>query len=160
MFFPFQSEKPRKPRKAKKDKDENKPKRPPTAFMLYLNSMREQIKKDNPGISVTEIAKKGGELWKQLSDKSEWNDKASKAKEEYNTAMKDYTESGGGKDKEVTKKTAKDTKKKEKPSKKETVSKESPVKSAGFKSKEYISDSDSSSNDESDKKVTFCSNLN
>ena len=38
--------------------------------MLWLNESREKIKKDNPGITVTEIAKKGGELWRELTDKS------------------------------------------------------------------------------------------
>lgn len=38
--------------------------------MLWLNDSREQIKKDNPGISITEVAKKGGELWRELKDKS------------------------------------------------------------------------------------------
>lgn len=38
--------------------------------MLYLAEMREQIKKDNPGISITEITKKAGEMWKEVSDKS------------------------------------------------------------------------------------------
>lgn len=38
--------------------------------MLWLNSSREQIKADNPGIKVTEIAKRGGELWRELKDKS------------------------------------------------------------------------------------------
>lgn len=45
------------------------PKRPLSAYMYWLNDTREQIKKDNPGISVTDIAKKGGELWKQISDR-------------------------------------------------------------------------------------------
>ena len=47
-----------------------KPKRPLSAYMLWLNSAREQIKKENPGIKVTEIAKKGGELWRGMKDKS------------------------------------------------------------------------------------------
>lgn len=68
-YIAFQSEKPRK-KQAKKEKDENKPKRPPTAFMLYLNANREKIKSDNPGIAVTDIAKKGGEMWRDLKDKS------------------------------------------------------------------------------------------
>ena len=38
--------------------------------MIWLNESREQIKKDNPGITVTEIAKKGGELWKELKSKT------------------------------------------------------------------------------------------
>lgn len=69
-YYFIQSEKPRKPRKQKKEKDANKPKRPPTAFMMWLNSARERIKAENPGIAVTEIAKKGGEMWRELKDKS------------------------------------------------------------------------------------------
>ena len=38
--------------------------------MLWLNDARPKIKEDNPGITVTEIAKKGGEMWKELKDKS------------------------------------------------------------------------------------------
>lgn len=34
--------------------------------MLWLNSSRERIKSENPGISVTEISKKAGEMWRQL----------------------------------------------------------------------------------------------
>lgn len=37
--------------------------------MLWLNANRERIKSENPGISVTEISKKAGEMWKQI-DKS------------------------------------------------------------------------------------------
>lgn len=56
--------------KKKKDKDENRPKRATTAFMIWLNEEREKIKAENPGIKVTEIAKKGGELWRELKDKT------------------------------------------------------------------------------------------
>lgn len=41
-----------------------------SAYMLWLNSAREQIKADNPGLKVTEIAKKGGEIWRAMKDKS------------------------------------------------------------------------------------------
>lgn len=34
--------------------------------MLWLNSSRERIKSENPGISITEISKKAGEMWRQL----------------------------------------------------------------------------------------------
>ena len=47
-----------------------RPKRPLSAYMLWLNESREQIKKDNPGMKVTDIAKRGGELWRALKDKS------------------------------------------------------------------------------------------
>ena len=58
-----------KAKKSKKSKDPNAPKRPSTAFMLFMNASREQIKKDFPGLSITEMSKKGGELWKELKDK-------------------------------------------------------------------------------------------
>ncbi|XP_047113836.1 FACT complex subunit Ssrp1 isoform X2 [Schistocerca piceifrons] len=129
------SEKPRKKRE-KKEKDENKPKRPATAFMMWLNASREKIKADNPGIAVTEIAKKGGEMWRELKDKSEWEAKAAKAKEEYNKAMKEY------------KPPPADEKKKEKKEPKKRESKPSPVKAGAYKSKEYISDDSSDTDDE------------
>lgn len=47
-----------------------RPKRPLSAYMLWLNDNREQIKRENPGIKVTEVAKRGGELWRNLKDKS------------------------------------------------------------------------------------------
>lgn len=50
----------------KKQKDKGGPKRPMSAYMLWLNSSRERIKSENPGISVTEISKKAGEMWRQL----------------------------------------------------------------------------------------------
>uniref|UniRef100_T1E2N8 Putative high mobility group non-histone protein n=1 Tax=Psorophora albipes TaxID=869069 RepID=T1E2N8_9DIPT len=76
----------------------DKPKRPLSAYMLWLNSAREGIKKENPGIKVTEIAKKGGELWRGMKDKSEWENKAAEMKEKYNKAVQEYERNGGSKD--------------------------------------------------------------
>lgn len=73
----------------------DKPKRPLSAYMLWLNSARDQIKKENPGIKVTEVAKKGGELWRAMKDKSEWEAKAAKAKEDYESAVRDFEANGG-----------------------------------------------------------------
>ncbi|KAI9582858.1 high mobility group protein D [Glossina fuscipes] len=96
----------------------DKPKRPLSAYMLWLSSAREQIKRENPGIRVTEIAKKGGEIWRSMKDKSEWEAKAAKAKEDYEDAVKEFeanggsTANGGGKKRgKANKKTAKKTKK-------------------------------------------------
>lgn len=74
----------------------DKPKRPMSAYMLWLNSAREQIKADNPGIKVTEIAKKGGEIWRSMKDKSIWEEKAAKAKEQYTKDLESYNANGGG----------------------------------------------------------------
>lgn len=37
--------------------------------MIWMNANREKIKSEHPGLKVTEIAKKAGELWKTV-DKS------------------------------------------------------------------------------------------
>ena len=75
-----------------------KPKRPLSAYMLWLNSARESIKRENPDFKVTEIAKKGGELWRGLKDKSEWEAKAAVAKQNYIRALQEYERNGGGGD--------------------------------------------------------------
>ncbi|GAB0088101.1 FACT complex subunit SSRP1 [Sergentomyia squamirostris] len=134
-----------KPRK-KKEREDGKPKRAATAFMLWLNENRENIKKDNPGIKVTEIAKKGGEMWNSLKDKSVWEERANKEKEKYNEAMKNYKAEGGGKGKKDSEDQGKKRKKDSSPKKSTSMS------GSGFKSKEYISEEDSSSESEEDDK--------
>ncbi|GAB0088100.1 High mobility group protein Z [Sergentomyia squamirostris] len=96
-----------------------KPKRPLSAYMLWLNEHREKIKKDHPGIKVTEIAKKGGEMWRNMKDKREWEAKAAKQKDEYTKLIKEFeanggsTETAGKKRGKSSKKPAKKSKKKE-----------------------------------------------
>ncbi|CAG2170060.1 unnamed protein product, partial [Oppiella nova] len=129
-------------KKQKKEKDENRPKRPMTAYFLWLNENREKLKEKHPGISVTDLSKRAGELWKdKVKDKSKWEQMAVEAKKVYEKQMEDYNAGNF---------TPKSPKKKSKPESK--GSKESPTKSSSqkFKSKEYISDSDSSSNSGSD----------
>lgn len=130
-----------KPKK-KKNKDENAPKRASTAFMLWLNEHRDEIKRENPSLKVTEIAKKGGEMWRELKDKSIWEEKAAKDKERYTNEMKNYKASG---DDSVSKK-----RKKESSSPKKSTSQT--MAGSGFKSKEYISEDDSSSGSDDNKK--------
>ncbi|KAG8511278.1 FACT complex subunit SSRP1 [Galemys pyrenaicus] len=89
----------KKPTEMKKGKDPNAPKRPMSAYMLWLNASREKIKSDHPGISITDLSKKAGEIWKGMSkekkEKQEWDRKAEDARREYEKAMKEY-EGGRG----------------------------------------------------------------
>nr|AAA28914.1 single-stranded recognition protein [Drosophila melanogaster] len=136
-------EKERTKKPSKKKKDSGKPKRATTAFMLWLNDTRESYKRENPGIKVTEIAKKGGEMWKELKDKSKWEDAAAKDKQRYHDEMRNYKpEAGGDSDNEKGGKSSKKRKTEPSPSKKANTS------GSGFKSKEYISDDDSTSSDD------------
>ncbi|CAH0585576.1 unnamed protein product [Chrysodeixis includens] len=149
----------RKEKSKKREKDANAPKRPATAFMLWLNENRKSIVEENPGIKVTEIAKKGGELWRELKDKSEWEEKAAKSKEEYNIAMKKYKDSGAADEfKQKKKQAEKEKKAAEKRSKAPTAASKKAKNNSGagsggkFTSKEYIEDDDSSSDSDNDKK--------
>ncbi|EDW10013.1 FACT complex subunit Ssrp1 [Drosophila mojavensis] len=134
-------------KKTTKKKDSNKPKRPTTAFMLWLSETREQIKRDNPGIKVTEIAKKGGEMWKELKDKSKWEELASKDKQRYQDAMRNYKPGAGGDAASDDDETS-SSKAPKKRSSDVSPTKKSNTSGSGFKSKEYISDDDSTSSDD------------
>ena len=57
-------------RKVKKTKLAGQPKRGQSSYFLWMNANRDDIKKENPDFSIGDIAKKAGELWKGLSDKS------------------------------------------------------------------------------------------
>ena len=54
-------------KRTKAKKDPNAPKKPMTPFMLWLKDNRSKIKEDNPGISVIDVGKKAGVLWKNVS---------------------------------------------------------------------------------------------
>ncbi|KPM08770.1 hypothetical protein NH340_JMT00735 [Sarcoptes scabiei] len=134
-------------KKSKKSKkDENKPKRPQSAFFLWMNENREQIKKQLPGASLTEITKKAGDLWKDVSkeEKSKYEEMYAKAKKQYEKELSEYKASGGNDNEDDRKKSSKKSEQKKSTTK-------SPIKSGQFKSKEYIS-SASSSSDEDDGK--------
>ncbi|KAI8046309.1 high mobility group protein Z-like [Drosophila gunungcola] len=64
----------------------DRPKRPLSSWMLWMKeSGREQIKSENPGLKVTQVAAMGGELWRGMgeSEKSPWKKSASEAMEIY-----------------------------------------------------------------------------
>ena len=39
-----------------------------SAYMAWLNDNREKIKEENPGVSVTEVSKIAGQMWKKVED--------------------------------------------------------------------------------------------
>lgn len=68
----------------------NRPKRPTTqSYILFLNENRERIKNESPGLSVTGIAKRGGELWKELPivEQNQWKQKATEARDRYRQSV-------------------------------------------------------------------------
>ncbi|PWA86980.1 high mobility group box domain-containing protein [Artemisia annua] len=90
-------------KKAKKERDPSKPKRPPTAFFLFMDDFRKEFKEahpDNKKISL--VAKEGGEKWKSMTDEEKkcYTDKAAELKEEYQKALENPTEAAKETDKE------------------------------------------------------------
>ncbi|XP_047323966.1 high mobility group B protein 7-like [Impatiens glandulifera] len=76
----------KKTKKEKKIKDPNAPKRPPTAFFIFMDEFRKTFKEANPDCkSVATVAKEGGEKWKSLTDeeKKTYRDKHAELKAEY-----------------------------------------------------------------------------
>eukprot|EP00057_Strongylocentrotus_purpuratus_P013181 XP_011667655.1 PREDICTED: FACT complex subunit SSRP1 [Strongylocentrotus purpuratus] len=147
------SDKPRK--KVKQEKDANRPKRPTTGYMLWLNDQREDIKEQFPGISVTDLTKKAGEMWQKLGDtgKAKWNEIAGEKKKEYEIAMEEYRERAAEEGYEPATvsggKKTKSSSGKSKPKKTSPSPKKSSAGSGGnYKSKEYISSESSSDNND------------
>merc|ERR1739844_155271 len=71
------------------------------------NHNREQIKKDYPGLSMTDMTKKAGEIWRDLSDKTEWNNKAEEDKKRYERELAKWKSEGGDEAIKAAKKQAK-----------------------------------------------------
>lgn len=94
----------------KKSKDPNAPKRPQTAFFLFMDDFRKTYKEENPDSKGgKEVAKEGGEKWKSMTDeeKKPYMDKAAELKAEYDKAkleannVEEDEDGNGGSEKEV-----------------------------------------------------------
>merc|ERR1719420_2367108 len=53
----------------KKQKDPNAPKKPSTAFFLFMADNRQRVKDENPNITPAHIGKVLGEEWRELDQK-------------------------------------------------------------------------------------------
>ncbi|XP_062512467.1 FACT complex subunit SSRP1-like [Corticium candelabrum] len=128
--------KPEKTRKTKsKDKDPTKPKKPMSVYMLWLNDNRQRIREDNPDAKVTDVAKIGGQLWKEVSDedKKVYEEKASNLKKQYEADIEAWKAGGS----------STEPKMKSKNPKKSSTSVATAKSSGGsFKSTEYVDSSD------------------
>ena len=73
-------------------KDENKPKRPMTSFLFFLEEFREAKKSE--GLTGPGVSKQAGEEWRCMSDskKEKYCEMSRKAKAKYDQELKEYTE--------------------------------------------------------------------
>lgn len=74
-----------KQRRKRKKQPEGGPKKPATSFVLFSNTMREQVKQDHPGLSFTELGRKLGEMWREMDPniRKDYEDRATAAKDRY-----------------------------------------------------------------------------
>ncbi|KAB1217745.1 High mobility group B protein 1 [Morella rubra] len=81
-------------KKAKLDKkDPNKPKRPPTAFFVFLEEFRKTYKEEHPNVkAVSAVGKAGGGKWKTMTaeEKAPYEAKSAQMKSEYEKLMIAY----------------------------------------------------------------------
>ncbi|XAR58057.1 hypothetical protein NMG60_11026413 [Bertholletia excelsa] len=80
-------------KKGKAAKDPNKPKRPASAFFVFMEEFRKQYKAKHPNNkSVAAVGKAGGDKWKSMSEaeKAPYVEKAEKRKVEYNKNLDAY----------------------------------------------------------------------
>jgi len=79
-------------RKGKPEKDVNAPKRNMSAYLLYQNAMREQFKRENPGMTFGQLAKYTSHMYKNLTpdEKETWEARAEQDKARYDAEIAAY----------------------------------------------------------------------
>lgn len=85
--------------KMKTLKDPNKPKRAKSAYLFFCDAHRAKImkkmKKKDPSLKISEVAKELGAMWQKLTDKDKtpFNAQAEKDRERYKDEMEAYNNS-------------------------------------------------------------------
>merc|ERR1719277_1488212 len=84
-------------KRARREANADKPKRPPSAFWLYLQDNRAALVKEAGTAAGPAISKLGSEKWKNIDKKTEavYQKQAVVKKAEYDKAMKEYKEKKG-----------------------------------------------------------------
>ena len=80
-------------RKPKRPKDPHAPKRPQSSYFLFMNERRPILKEEHKDKSMTDISKLISAEWKALGDKSKYENKAAKLKEQYKIDLDEYKQS-------------------------------------------------------------------
>merc|ERR1712176_1669469 len=81
----------------KREKDPNAPKKPQSAYWIWLGENRPALMKQVGGKDVTQVSKLAGEKWKALDAKlkAPFEKKAKDLKDAYDKALKEYKATKG-----------------------------------------------------------------
>ncbi|KAL3774583.1 hypothetical protein ACHAWO_006882 [Cyclotella atomus] len=82
----------KKKKKKKQQKDPNAPKRNQSAFFLYSNATRAQVRTDNPDLAFGQVAQAISRNFKALpeEERAYWDEKAAADKERYQRELAEY----------------------------------------------------------------------
>lgn len=85
---------PTKSKKKKPKKDPNMPKKAATAYILFSNATRAEIKEENPDLDNKEIMGELGRLWKELDDEDKdfWKEQSKELKVTRDAEIEAYLE--------------------------------------------------------------------
>ncbi|KAG8773376.1 hypothetical protein FRC20_002016 [Serendipita sp. 405] len=83
--------------KEKKPKDPNAPKRPPSAYLLYQNAVRKEVRESMPTSTYNEVLSEIAKMWADLpaNEKKSYQDATDLAKGEYEKLKADYDATHG-----------------------------------------------------------------
>mmetsp|Transcript_2821 Transcript_2821/g.4422 ORF Transcript_2821/g.4422 Transcript_2821/m.4422 type:complete len:384 (-) Transcript_2821:202-1353(-) len=84
---------PEKTTRVKRERDKNAPKRNLTAYLLYQNAMRDQIRQKHPAATFGELSKITSAMYKELTPEelALWKQRERESKEQYDLEMEKYT---------------------------------------------------------------------
>ncbi len=80
----------KKEKKEKKKKDPNAPKKVTTAYFYFMAEVRDQVKEENPDVKPAERSKIIGQMWRDLEDKSKYEEMNENDKLRYKKEMEEY----------------------------------------------------------------------
>ena len=82
----------RKNKRSKTERDPNAPKRNMSAYLLYQNAMRDQFKRDNPGMTFGQLSKYTSHMYKNMTveERAEWDNRAVMDKRRFGEQMAQY----------------------------------------------------------------------
>lgn len=79
-------------KRGKPERDANAPKRNMSAYLLYQNAMRDQFKRENPGMTFGQLAKYTSHMYKNLTpeEKATWEARAQQDKSRFDEEIASY----------------------------------------------------------------------
>lgn len=91
-IFPMGDPRDAKKKNSKRNRDPSAPKRPKSAYFFFMDEVRPSLRRKNPSMRMSDLAKIMGNQWRDMSNKTKkkYEIQASKDKERYAHEMSTY----------------------------------------------------------------------